>query len=549
MKKSMKEKKYFLFGKLIDPVNRKMLNAKVSVEDGKIKEITPEKKQREKYILPGFVDSHVHIESSMLTPGEFARLAIRHGTVATLSDPHEIANVCGKEGLRFMIEDGEKVPLKFHFGVPSCVPATGFETSGANLNAEIVGELIKNDDYFFLSEMMNYPGVIHDDEEVWKKIRSAIKVNKPVDGHAPGLTGKDLRKYAGANITTDHECATIDEAVEKIRSGMKIQIREGSAAKNFNTLFPLIKQYNKEVMLCTDDCHPDDLVKGHINLLVKRGLEKGIDLFDMLMAACINPVIHYGLNVGLLQIGDPADFIVIDNLNDFNILETYINGEKVYVRDKLLFDYAGSKPVNNFERTEISINDLIIDGKGKKIRVIECFEGQLFTNVMVTEPKTGNGQLIADIEKDILKLVVINRYNNSKPAIGFIHGFGLKKGALAGSIAHDSHNIIAVGTNDKDILNAINAVISRKGGIAVSVKDNTRLLTLEIAGLMSSGDGEDVAARYAELNNFAQSLGSSFKSPFMTLSFMALMVIPELKLGDKGLFDIGSFSPVSLFVE
>lgn len=545
----MKEKKYILFGKLVDPVNREMLNAKISVEDGKIKEITQIENQEGRYILPGFVDSHVHIESSMLTPGEFARLAVRHGTVATLSDPHEIANVCGKEGLRFMIEDGKKVPLKFHFGVPSCVPATDFETSGANLNAKIVGELLKSDDYFFLSEIMNYPGVIRDDEEVWEKIRSAIKVNKPVDGHAPGLTGNGLRKYAGANITTDHECATIDEAVEKIRSGIKIQIREGSAAKNFNTLFPLIKQYTEKVMLCTDDCHPDDLVKGHINLLVKRGIEKGIDLFDMLTAACINPVKHYGLNVGMLQIGDPADFIIVNNLNDFNIVETYINGEKVYDRGKLLFDYAGSKPINNFKRTEISINDLIIDEKRKKIRVIECFEGQLFTNTLVTEPKTGNGQLIADIEKDILKLVVISRYNNSKPAIGFIHGFGLKNGALAGSIAHDSHNIIAVGTNDKDILNAVNAVISKKGGIAVSVKDNTRFLPLEIAGLMSYGDGEEVAARYAELNNFAQSLGSSFRSPFMTLSFMALLVIPELKLGDKGLFDVTSFSPVSLFVD
>ncbi|MCH7656967.1 MAG: adenine deaminase [Bacteroidetes bacterium] len=545
----MKEKKYILFGKLVDPVNREMLNAKISVEDGKIKEITQIENQEGRYILPGFVDSHVHIESSMLTPGEFARLAVRHGTVATLSDPHEIANVCGKEGLRFMIEDGKKVPLKFHFGVPSCVPATDFETSGANLNAKIVGELLKSDDYFFLSEIMNYPGVIRDDEEVWEKIRSAIKVNKPVDGHAPGLTGNGLRKYAGANITTDHECATIDEAVEKIRSGIKIQIREGSAAKNFNTLFPLIKQYTEKVMLCTDDCHPDDLVKGHINLLVKRGIEKGIDLFDMLTAACINPVKHYGLNVGMLQIGDPADFIIVNNLNDFNIVETYINGEKVYDRGKLLFDYAGSKPINNFKRTEISINDLIIDEKRKKIRVIECFEGQLFTNTLVTEPKTGNGQLIADIEKDILKLVVISRYNNSKPAIGFIHGFGLKNGALAGSIAHDSHNIIAVGTNDKDILNAVNSVISKKGGIAVSVKDNTRFLPLEIAGLMSYGDGEKVAARYAELNNFAQSLGSSFRSPFMTLSFMALLVIPELKLCDKGLFDVTSFSPVSLFVD
>lgn len=545
----MEEKKYLLFGKLVDPVNRTILDASVTVENGKIAKIAPAEKKSEKYILPGFIDSHVHIESSMLTPGEFARLAVRHGTVTTVSDPHEIANVCGKEGLRFMIEDGEKVPMKFHFGVPSCVPATGFETSGATLNAEIVGELLGSDDYSFLSEMMNYPGVISDDEEVWGKIRIALKLNKPIDGHAPGVTGENLKKYASANISTDHESATIDEAMEKIRNGIKIQIREGSAAKNFNTLYPLITEYPEKVMLCTDDCHPDDLVKGHINLLVKRGLEKGIDLFDLLTAACVNPVKHYNLNIGLLQTGDPADFVIVDNLDDFNILETYISGQKVYDRGKTLFEYKTGKPVNNFKRKEISKSDLLVKDKGKNIRVIKCFNGQLSTSSIVVKPNTNNGQVISDIKNDLLKLVVVNRYNNSEPAIGFIHGIGFKYGAVAQSIAHDSHNIIATGTNDKDLLQAINKVISMKGGIAISENGNIHQLPLEIAGLMSSERGEKTALRYAELNELTKSLGSSFKSPLMTLSFMALLVIPELKLSDKGLFNVNTFSPVSLFVE
>ncbi|MBE9511028.1 MAG: adenine deaminase [Bacteroidetes bacterium] len=545
----MKEKKYLLFGKLVDPVNRTIMNAGVSVEDGKIAKITPAEKKSGKFILPGFVDSHVHIESSMLTPGEFARLAVRHGTVATVSDPHEIANVCGKEGLRFMIEDGKKVPLKFHFGVPSCVPATGFETAGATLNAKIVEELLKSDDYLFLSEMMNYPGVIYNDTEVWEKIRSAIKLNKPIDGHAPGVTGENLKKYAGAKISTDHESATIDEAIEKINNGIKTQIREGSAAKNFNALYPLIIKYPEKVMLCTDDYHPDDLVNGHINLLIKRGLEKGIDLFNLLTVACVNPVKHYNLHVGLLQTGDPADFIIIDDLENFNVLETYINGEKVYDNGKTLFEYKAGKPVNNFKRERISENDLLVKDKGKNIRVIKCFDGQLFTSSIVVKTNTRNEHVIPDVKNDILKLVVINRYNNSEPAIGFIHGIGFKDGAVAQSIAHDSHNIIAAGTNDEDLLKAINTVISLKGGIAISEKGNIHQLRLEIAGLMSSGSGEKTASAYAELNELAKSLGSSFKSPLMTLSFMALLVIPELKLGDKGLFDINAFSQVSLFVD
>lgn len=542
----MKEKKYFISGKLVDPVNRVIRDSDIYVVNGKIREIKPSGAKCQKYILPGLVDSHIHIESSMVTPGEFARMAVRYGTVATVSDPHEIANVCGKNGVEFMIEDGKKVPLKFNFGVPSCVPATGFETSGAKIDAKAVGELLQRDDCVCLSEMMNFPGVINDDREVWQKINAAIKYKKPIDGHAPGLTGEKLKKYASANITTDHESTTLNETVEKLENGIKAQIREGSAAKNFDTLCSLIDKYPDKVMLCTDDCHPDDLAKGHINRLIKKGVDKKISLFNLLAAASVNPVKHYNLDVGLLQPGDPADFIIVDDPGNMNVIQTYIDGVKVYDKGKPRFKYAGSKPVNNFERNEISQNELVVIDKGNKIRIIKCYNGQLFTTSEVVSPKRTKGTIVPDLENDILKIVVVNRYNNTSPAIGFIRGLGFKHGAVAQSIAHDSHNVIAAGTNDEDLLKAVNTVISLKGGIVVSKSNKIYKLPLEIAGLMSSLKGEKTASEYARLNEKAKSLGSQFKSPLMTLSFMALLVIPELKIGDKGLFDVNAFSPVSL---
>lgn len=545
----MEEKKYFVSGKIIDPVNKKTRDGKVFVNNGRIERIESSGKKYDHYILPGFVDSHVHIESSMLTPGEFARIAVKHGTVATVSDPHEIANVCGEKGINFMKKDGDKVPLKFNFGVPSCVPATNFETSGAEINTDKVEKLLQGKDFVGLSEMMNFPGVINDDADVWKKINVSLKCEKPIDGHAPGVTGNDLKKYASAGITTDHESSSVEEAVEKINAGIKTQIREGSAAKNFDSLLNLIDKYPKMVMLCTDDCHPDDLLKGHMNKLVKKGLEKGVDIYNLLAASSVNPVKHYNLNVGLLQPGDPADFIVIDDIRKMNILATYIDGRKVYNGKKTLFDYTGSTPVNNFHRARISENDLKVKADGAKIRTIKCFDGKLFTGAVVTKPKILNGSVVSDIDRDIVKIVVLDRYKNSKPAIGFISGLGIKKGSIAQSIAHDSHNIIAAGTNDKDLAETINSVISIKGGIAVKDNVKTEKFQLETAGLISSLSGEKTAFMYRKLNEKVKSLGSAFYSPLMTLSFMALPVIPELKLTDKGLFDVRIFSPVSLFVE
>ncbi|MEP6683404.1 MAG: adenine deaminase [Parafilimonas sp.] len=500
------------------------------------------------YLLPGFIDSHVHIESSMLIPSEFARLAVVHGTVATVSDPHEIANVCGMEGVDYMINDGKQVNFKFYFGAPSCVPATNFETAGAILNSEEVGTLLGKPEIHYLSEMMNFPGVLLHDEEVLKKINAAKKFNKPVDGHAPGLRGKDAKKYIEAGISTDHECFTKEEALDKLQYGMKILIREGSAAKNFDALIDLLNDYPDKIMFCSDDKHPDSLVEGHINKLCERAVAKGIDVFNVLQAACINPVNHYKLNVGLLKKGDAADFILVNNLKEFNVLQTYINGELVAENGKTLIASVHSKTINNFSATEISADDIKFYAHdfnliNDKIPVIEALDGQLITNKLFVTPLFNNNEFIADVDNDILKLVVINRYNKAPIAKAFIKNFGLKKGAIASSVAHDSHNIIAAGCYDASIINAINLIIKERGGIScVDEKENKKIISLPVAGLMSNDDGYKIAAAYSEIDKMAKALGSKLTSPFMTLSFMALLVIPHIKLSDKGLFDGDTFS-------
>lgn len=535
-------------GNIVDILNRTIYKGVVSFDKGKIVSVLKDDSvESEIFILPGIVNSHVHIESSMLTPVQFSRLAVRKGTVAVVSDPHEIANVLGVEGIDFMIEDSKKTPMKFFFGVPSCVPATSFETAGHVLSSDVVSELLEREDLFYLSEMMNFPGVIYDDKEVGAKLDSAKKIGKPIDGHAPGLSGDALVKYADAGITTDHESCNTNEAEEKIKQGIKLQIREGSAAKNFNSLYTLIDKYPNEVMLCTDDSHPDDLTENHIDELIRRGLAKGVNVFNLLQAAIVNPIKHYNLNVGMMQENDSADFILVDNLKDFNVLKTYINGEKVYDKGKIFIENIQSIVVNNFVRTKISVNDIRISASSPKVRVIEAIDGELLTKEIIENLSIEDGFLTSDISKDILKLVVVNRYDNySKPAVAFIKGFGLKRGALAESIAHDSHNIIAVGVDDISITNAINEVIKHKGAITTFDGENYTTLPLNIAGIMTSKDGFIVAELYKKVNLQAKNLGSILKSPFMTLSFMALLVIPELKLGDKGLFKINEFSFVDL---
>ena len=534
-------------GQIVDLVNSRIFSGVVIVEDGKIKKIEEQPVGNTRYIMPGFVDAHVHIESSMLVPSEFARLATSHGTVATVSDPHEIANVLGKGGVRFMIENGKKVPFKFFFGAPSCVPSTAFETSGFTLDSNDIEELMASPDIYYLSEVMNYPGVINEDPELMRKIDAAKKYHKPIDGHAPAVTGIDLQKYIGAGITTDHECFTLAGALEKISLGMKILIREGSAAKNFEALIPLMATHPDKLMFCSDDKHPDELDDGHIDVLVRKAIALGYDVMDVLKAASLNAVRHYNLPVGMLQQGDDADFIVVDDLRNPIARQTYIRGELVAENGVSNFKYVETETPNIFERPFLYDQDLFVPDKGKKIKVIECFDGQIITKSILADPKVVDDGIVSDVENDILKMVVVNRYQPYTPAVAFIKGFGLKRGALASSVAHDSHNIVAVGVTDNDILHAVNLLIEHKGGVTAYCGTEMVAVPLPVAGLMSNEDGFEVAQAYKNADALAKRLGSTLFAPFMTLAFMALLVIPELKLSDRGLFDVTKFELTSVY--
>jgi adenine deaminase len=547
---------YLHKGNIVNIFNSSVFYGEVHVEHGRIKSIqqlSDGAQLGEPYILPGFIDSHVHIESSMLVPSEFARLAVVHGTVATVSDPHEIANVCGMSGVEFMIENGKTVPFKFNFGAPSCVPATTFETAGAVLNAADVKALLQKEEIKYLSEMMNFPGVLHADAEVMEKIKAAAELGKPVDGHAPGLRGEDAKKYIDAGISTDHECFTKEEALDKLKYGMKIIIREGSAAKNFEALYSLIDEYPDMILLCSDDKHPDSLVDGHINQLCARAVAKGVNVFNVLKAACVNPVLHYKLDVGLLCEGDAADFIVVNNLQQFHVQQTYINGELVADAGKSLISAGTSSVINQFNCSEKPVADFEFrlnrfghaDAENiEQVYVVEALDGQLITNKRI-EPITSfevkEGIIGANLEKDFLHMVVVNRYQDAPVAKCFVKNFGLKTGAIASSVAHDSHNIIAVGTNAESIAKAVNLVIRAKGGVSAVGNETEALLPLPVAGLMSADDGYKVAEAYSAVDAAAKQLGSTLAAPFMTLSFMGLLVIPHLKLSDMGLFDGDSF--------
>ena len=533
-------------GNYVDIGNRKIFAAAVFVSDGMVSRIEPLGASADAslpYLLPGFTDAHIHIESSMLVPSEFARLAVVHGTVATVSDPHEIANVCGMEGVRFMIQNGTTVPFHFCFGAPSCVPATPFETAGAALGTEDVAELLDLDEIRYLSEMMNFPGVLHGDVAVLEKIDAARKRGKPVDGHAPGLRGEAAKKYIAAGITTDHECFTAEEALEKINKGMKVLIREGSAAKNFEALVPLLKHHPNMIMFCSDDKHPDSLVAGHINELCRRAVAKGIDVFHVLQAACVNPVTHYRLDVGLLRTGDAADFIMVNNLQQFEVQQCYVNGMLVAENGKSQIKTQKPNTPNRFHCKQKQPEDFTHFHDGEhQIPVIEALDGQLITHKIYVPPLVKNGQVLQDVSNDILKIAVVNRYREAPVATAFIKNFGLRSGAIASSVAHDSHNIVAVGADDESICRAVNRIIENKGGISCAGNGKEDLLPLPVAGLMSTDDGYLVARKYADLDAAAKALGSGLSAPFMTLSFMALLVIPHLKLSDKGLFDGDSFA-------
>lgn len=492
-------------------------------------------------LMPGFIDAHVHIESAMLVPSEFARLACRHGTVATVSDPHEIANVLGLEGVRFMLENARRVPFRMFFGAPSCVPATPFETAGASLGLAELGALLREDGLLYLSEMMNFPGVLAGDPAVLAKIALARGMGLPVDGHAPGLKGDAARRYARAGISTDHECTSLEEAEDKLAAGMHILIREGSAARDFDTLHPLISSHPDRVMLCSDDKHPDDLVKGHIDRLAARAVAAGHAPLDVLRCACLNPVQHYGLPVGLLRVGDPMDAAEVADLEDFRPLRIWVAGQLVAESGRSLMAPVQVKPVNRFHARPITPADLSVPAGPERIRVIEAFDGQLLTREAVVAPRVAGGRIVPDPAADVLSLLVLNRYRPAPPAMAFVRGFGLGQGAIASSVAHDSHNIVAVGVDAASLCRVVNALVEVHGGIAVDDGVKVHVLPLPVAGLMSTGNGDAVAARYGALNTRARALGSPLRSPFMTLSFMALLVIPALKLSDKGLFDARRF--------
>ena len=544
--------KKIIQGNLVDIHQNKIYPAEISIENGKIisiKEIGkitghPELVEGN-YILPGFIDAHVHVESSMLIPSEFARAAVVHGTVATISDPHEIANIIGVAGVEYMLDNAAKVPFHFFFGAPSCVPATSFETAGAIINSSDIEKLMARKEIVYLAEMMNFPGVINNDEEVLRKLQAAKKHNKPIDGHAPGLMGEVMQNYFSKGISTDHECYMYEEALEKLQFGINIMIREGSAAKNFETLIPLLEKYPEQIMFCSDDKHPDGLILGHINLLVKRALAKGCNLFDVLRSVSCNVVKHYNLPVGLLRVGDSADFIIADNLTELNILSTYIKGECVAENGITNIKRVEASVVNNFNCYKKSQVDFKIKARSKDIRVIEAIDGQLITNEGVYPANSVHGFLESNIDNDVLKIVVVNRYANAPVAIAFVKNIGLKRGAIASCVAHDCHNIVAVGTNDIDLCEAVNLIIENKGGISVCDKENKQVLPLPVAGIMSTEEVSIVAQKYTNIDKAAKQLGTTLQAPYMTLSFLALLVIPQLKLSDKGLFNGNIFEFVS----
>ncbi len=537
-------------GNIVDIFQQTIFPGTVLIEGGRIRSITRQEGRRyDHYLLPGFVDAHVHIESSMLVPTEFARLATVHGTVAAVSDPHEIANVLGLTGVRFMLANAAQTPFEIAFGAPSCVPATPFETAGAELSASEIRQLFEQDGISYLSEVMNVPGVLAGEPEVREKIQIARELGLPIDGHAPGLRGDQARRYAGAGIATDHECCTLSEARDKLAAGMKILIREGSAAKNYEALHPLIDSHPDQCMFCSDDKHPDDLVSGHINELVRRSVALGYDVMKVLQIACVNPVLHYGLNVGLLRIGEPADLLVANNLREFAVQRTYCKGILVAEEGKALLPSVPVEPVNHFATSEKTVADFRLRESGSTARVIEAVDGQLMTLERHVPAPIRDGEIASDIERDILKIAVVNRYADTTPAVALIKNFGLKRGALAESVAHDSHNIVAVGTTDSELCAAVNAVIRAQGGIAAVEGNSVEVLPLPVAGLMSAEDGYKVAQRYYRLDAKAKQLGSTLWAPLMTLSFMALLVIPDLKLSDKGLFSGKEFHFVPLWVD
>lgn len=560
MKTTLNEQHRQYEGTIVDVISRRAFRGRVTVQNGRIAAVDvtgPVAEGRVStadvsrlggpFLMPGLVDAHVHVESSMLPPSEFARVVFSKGTVAVVTDPHEIANVLGVPGIDFMMQDASACPLKFGFCAPSCVPATSFDSSGAVLGPVEVESILSRQGVVALGEVMDFPAVLRRDDGIMRKIASAVGLRKKIDGHAPGLSGKALSSYFSAGITTDHECTTLDEALEKIGAGMKVQIREGSAVRNLDELMPLLSSHAGDCMFCTDDAHPDDLLSGHIESIVRRCLAAGHGLFDVLWTACISPVLHYGLPVGLLRPGDPADFIVVDHLEDFEVSSVFIDGNPVFQSGECQVRRNATGTPNIFDARIPTASDFRVSAKGETVRVIDVMEGQLLTGSSRLAAMAREGGVHADPERDLLKIAVIDRYGGGHPAVGFIRGFGLKAGALATSVSHDSHNILVVGADDASMARAAAMVIGARGGMSAAGPGKEVLLPLPIAGIMSDLAATETAALYLRAGRLAREMGSSLQAPFMTLSFMALLVIPSLKIGHKGLFDSEKFEFTPLF--
>jgi adenine deaminase len=542
-----------LAGNIIDVISGKMFSGTIEISGNRIAKITEQGpvETGTPWFSAGFVDAHVHVESSMLPPSEFARVAVTHGTVATVSDPHEIANVLGLPGVRWMIADAKNAACKIFFGAPSCVPATSFETAGAKFGPREVGELLDLPEILYLAEVMNFPAVIFGDPTMHAIIAEAKQRGKRIDGHSPGVLGEDLKKYAAAGIQTDHECTTLEEARQRANLGMMVWIREGSAARNFEALWPLLLEQPDRCGFCSDDKHPDELLVSQIDALVRRAVAKGVPMLAALRAGTLNAVRHYGLPVGLLQPGDPADIIELNNLTEFKVQRTWVNGRLVAENGKTLVARTPVQPVNIFNtKPKLATAFAFPAIPGKKLRVIEAIDGQIVTGASVAVPKVSpEGLVLCDPVRDLLKLTVVNRYSDAPPAVALVRNFGLKSGALASSVAHDSHNIVAVGANDEDLAAAVNLVIKNGGGLSFAAGDIAKILPLPIAGLMTTEDATTAGAAYQELSILARQHGCPLQAPYMCLSFLALLVIPQLKLSDRGLFDVGKFALVEPWVD
>jgi len=529
----------------VDVERGEVYPGEVVFEAGRIKEVRRRRASYSRYLLPALVDAHIHIESSMLTPSRFAEVAVAHGTVAVVADPHEIANVLGVAGVEYMLRDASQVPLKFYFTAPSCVPAAPFESAGARLGAEEVAALLARDEVVALGEVMNFPGVVAGEPEVMAKLSAARRLGKPIDGHCPGLRGEALRRYVEAGISTEHECTSLEEAEEKAELGMKIMLREGSSARNLKAL----ARFRGEAFLVSDDLHASDLLRGHVNRLLRRAVEEGIDELEAVRMVSLYPARHYRLNVGLLRPGDPADVVVVSDLRSFSCEECYIEGKLVARRGRTLFEASPPEGENTVRASLKSPEDFRVRAKKArpKVRVMVLIPGEIVTREEVVE--LPGREIEAVPERDILKLAVVERYGGERVGVALVKGFGMRRGAIAASIAHDSHNIIAVGAGDEELAEAVNQVIRMHGGIAVVAGGEVRAsLALPIAGLMSPLSAGEVAAALERVNSAARELGCSLEAPVMALSFLALPVIPKLKLTPRGLFDAERFEFVELEV-